>query len=302
MTEPVSVSVVSVPVDGGALAVGVWGPSSGDVPVVLAVHGITASHLSWAMVAAALGGEVRLLAPDLRGRGASSELPGPYGLRSHARDMVAVLDWAGVESAVVVGHSMGAYVAGVMAESFPERVQRVVMVDGGLPLPVPAGLSVDQLVEAVIGPARARLSMTFASREEYRAFWRNHPALAAAWGPEIEAYVDYDLVGEAPSFRSRVSLDAVLGDSEDTLVDESLRTALSRITVPIELARAERGMLDEPTPLFPDALVAAWLEQAPTLVDLGVVPDTNHYTVTMSTHGAAAVAGAIRNAVTQAEL
>jgi pimeloyl-ACP methyl ester carboxylesterase len=167
--------LVQVPVEGGDLAVAVW---EGDGPLVVAAHGITASHLGWSMVADALGGSVRLVAPDLRGRGASSDLPGPYGLRAHARDLVAVMDHLGVESTLIVGQSMGGYVAAVMAEDFPERVARVLMVDGGLPLPIPEGLSLDQVVEAVIGPARARLSMTFESREAYRDFWRNHPALA----------------------------------------------------------------------------------------------------------------------------
>lgn len=269
------------------MAVGVW---EGDGPLVVAAHGITASHLGWSMVADALGGSVRFVAPDLRGRGASRDLPGPFGLRAHARDLVAVMDHFGVESTLIVGQSMGGYVAAVMAESYPERVARVLMVDGGLPLPIPEGLSLDQVVEAVIGPARARLSMTFESREAYRDFWRNHPALADWWSPDVEAYVDYDLVGSPPEMRSRVSLEAVMGDSEDTLRDEGLRSALSRIKAPVELLRAERGMLNQVPPLFPDELV----EQHPTVVDLGVVADTNHYTIIMSTHGAAAVAEAIR--------
>lgn len=279
--------LVSVPVAGGDLAVGVW---EGDGPAVVAAHGITASHLSWSMVADALGGAVRLVAPDLRGRGASNELPRPYGMQAHARDLVAVMDHFGVESTLIVGQSMGGYVAAAMAESFPERVARVLMVDGGVPLPRPEGLTLEQVVEAVIGPARARLSMEFESRQAYRDFWRNHPSLAEWWSPDVEAYIDYDLVGEAPSLRSRVSLDAVMEDSEDTLRDESLRTVLSRVEAPVEILRAERGMLNQVPPLFPDELVA----QYPSVIDLGVVPDTNHYTIIMSTHGAAAVAEAIR--------
>ena len=279
--------LVKVPVEGGDLAVAVW---EGDGPLVIAAHGITASHLGWSMVADALGGAVRLVAPDLRGRGASNALPGPFGMGAHARDLVAVLDHFGVDSTLVVGQSMGAYVAVAMAEAYPERVARVLMVDGGIPLPVPEGLSIDQVIEAVIGPARTRLSMTFESREAYRDFWRNHPALAEWWSADVEAYVDYDLAGSAPELRSRVSLDAVLGDSEDTLRG---MTPLPRVTAPVELLRAERGMLNQVPPLFPDELVEPWASQ---VVDLGVVPDTNHYTIIMSTHGAAAVADAIRKA------
>jgi pimeloyl-ACP methyl ester carboxylesterase len=52
------------------------GPTSG-APVVLAVHGITASSRAWLTVARHLGDRVTVIAPDLRGRGASAGLPGP---------------------------------------------------------------------------------------------------------------------------------------------------------------------------------------------------------------------------------
>src|SRR5215216_300705 len=92
-----------VPVSGGPLAAYRW-PGAGPL-------GIAANHRSWGVVAAQLDGAVRLVAPDLRGRGRSNELPGPYGIAQHADDMVAVLDALGEESAVVAGHSMGGFVA-----------------------------------------------------------------------------------------------------------------------------------------------------------------------------------------------
>jgi pimeloyl-ACP methyl ester carboxylesterase len=290
------VNVVRVPVEGGDLAVGVW---EGDGPVVVAAHGITASHVAWGAVADALDGRVRLVAPDLRGRGASAELPGPWGLRTHARDLMAVAAFFEAERPVVVGHSMGAYVAGVVAAEYADRVASVVLVDGGLPLPVPPGLSVDEILAAVIGPAIARLSMTFPTREVYREFWRNHPALGPWWSPLVEAYVDYDLVGSEPELRSRVNAEAVRADSEDTLAPE-LAGAFARAGCPVELLRAERGMLDNPDPLFPDAVVGDALAASPQLVDLGVVPDTNHYTISLAPHGASAIADAVLKAVSAA--
>ena len=65
---------LSVPVEGGDLTAGCWGPEDG--PIVVAVHGITSNHLSMASLAAALP-ECRVVAPDLRGRGESRKLPGP---------------------------------------------------------------------------------------------------------------------------------------------------------------------------------------------------------------------------------
>lgn len=281
--------IVDVAVPGGSLAVARWG---GMGPVVAAAHGITANHLSWAAVAEQLAGDAQLVAPDLRGRGGSAALPGPFGMAVHADDLVAVMDHFGVEAGVVAGHSMGAYVTAVLAHRHPDRVAHAVLVDGGLPLPLPEGIAVDDALDLVIGPAMARLSMTFASIEAYHEFWMAHPAIGPYWSDVVEAYVDYDLSGVAPELRSKVSADAVRGDTEDSLMGTTIPDALAEATRPLSLLRAERGMFDQVPPLFPDELAAAW----PGVRDLGVVPDVNHYTILLAKQGAAAVSDAIRRA------
>lgn len=271
-----------VEVPGGELTVGVWGDEG---PVVLAVHGVTASHLAWAAVGERVSG-ARLAAVDLRGRGDSGTLPGPYGLARHAADCVAVLDALDATGPVTVtGHSMGGFVAVVLADLYPERVSRLVLVDGGPPLPRPEGDPMDALA-ATIGPAADRLSRRFPDRAAYRDFWRVHPALRN-WNRTIESYVDYDLTGNEPELRSKVSLDAVREDSVDILTGDTLPTAWSRLRHEAVLLRAERGMLDEPTPLYPDpALLSPKLP-------VRTVPGTNHYTVLLGEPGAATVAAAL---------
>lgn len=286
---------VDVPVAGGTLRAFRWG----DAPtVVLAAHGITANHRSWAMVAEALGPGISLVAPDLRGRGASATLPGPFGMAAHADDVVAVADHLGVERFVLAGHSMGGYVGNTAAVRHPERVAALVLVDGGVSLPVQPGLDVDAVLDAVVGPSIARLRTTFPSRQAYLDQWKAHPALGAYWNDAIEDYVMYDLAGEEPELRSVNSLDAVRADGADVLTEGGSRDDQSRLEVPAVLLRAERGMLDTPTPLLPDELVAAVLPTT-RIVDLGTVPDTNHFTITMSRSGAAAVAEQIMKAVAQ---
>src|SRR5918999_2361383 len=132
-------TALAVPVPGGSLHVGVAGapPGTAGVPVVLAVHGITGSHPTWAPVARHLGDTVTLLAPDLRGRGQSAAVGGPFGMAAHVEDLVAVLDHAGCERAIVAGHSMGGYIVTRLAANASERMAGGVLVDGGLPLPVP---------------------------------------------------------------------------------------------------------------------------------------------------------------------
>jgi pimeloyl-ACP methyl ester carboxylesterase len=285
-----------VAVDGGSLRVGRWQGQPG-APVVVAVHGITGSHMQWPEVVAALDGDVTLVAPDLRGRGASGGLPGPYGMSVHARDLVRVLDHLDVDRAVVVGHSMGGYVATVTGMRSPERVDGIVLVDGGIAVEPPPDVDVDAVMAAVLGPAVARLEMTFATREAYHAFWREHPALGPCWSPAVEAYLDYDLEGTEPELRSRVSIDAVRADSADTLLVEDARVGISKISCPAVLLRAERGMVNQVPPLITDELLAVVQPSAPNLVAVRVVPDTNHYSIALAPHGAAAVADAIREAV-----
>jgi pimeloyl-ACP methyl ester carboxylesterase len=106
---------IDIPVAGGELAVYRLGSERSEAPAVLAVHGITSTGFAWLPVAAALAGDVSVIAVDLRGRGQSGSLPGPFGLDTHVEDLVAVLDTLALQRPVVLGHSMGSYVAARLA-------------------------------------------------------------------------------------------------------------------------------------------------------------------------------------------
>lgn len=287
----------TVPVRGGELAVGEWGQRDGQA--ILAVHGVTASHLTWPLIASLLP-DAHVIAPDLRGRGRSNELPGPWGMPQHADDLAAVLDALGVDSAVVVGHSMGAFASLVLANRHPDKVKSLVLVDGGLPLPTPVGLSDDEATLAILGPAAQRLSMTFESRESYREFWKHHPAFADDWNALIENYLDYDLVGEEPNLRPSTSYDAVAADSIELRGGDSLLRALDQLVHPATFISAPRGLMNETPPLYPQETIDRWKEMLPSLVTLAA-DDVNHYTIVMAEDGARMVADTIRTALDSSE-
>jgi lipase len=283
--------LLNVAVDGGDLRVLQWGTGK---RVAVAVHGITASGMSWQAVARHMPSDWTLAAPDLRGRGHSRDLSGPYGLERHARDVVAVLRHFGGRP-VLAGHSMGAYIALLARDSHPQLVRRLVLVDGGLPLPVPEGADLDALLDTTLGPAIARLGQTFPSTEAYLDFWRAHPALAGHWTPDVEAYVRYDLTGEPGQLRSRATEDAVRADGRDVLAEKPFADALARLTKPTPLLTAPAGMFGAPPPLIAPEAVANWTGRVPALRPQ-VVPETNHYTIMFAKEGAAAVSQAIRSA------
>jgi lipase len=288
-----------VRVAGGALHVATGGSRPGEAEaVVLAAHGLTASHLGWRAVARELLARrpgLCLLAPDLRGRGRSAAVGPPYGMAMHVADLLGVLDDAGVQRAVLVGHSMGAFVVARLAAEQPERARAVVLVDGGLRLPPGADIDADQALDALLGPAIARLRMTFASAQEYVAFWQAHPAFAGRFTEDVEAYVRADLAGEPGALRSVVSEAAVRTDGAELLGDEATLGALERVEAPLRLLRAPRGLLDEDNPLISREVLDAFTGAHPGAV-VEEVPAVNHYTITLGA-GAATVAAAIAAAV-----
>jgi pimeloyl-ACP methyl ester carboxylesterase len=283
---------LDVPVDGGTLAAWHTGAAlDSGAPVVLAAHGITGNNMAWSPVRRDLGESVSLITPDLRGRGRSNDIGGPFGMAAHSDDQLAILDHLEVERAVLVGHSMGAYVMARFAADHPERVTRLVLVDGGLTDRVPDDLDVQATLDAVLGPAIARLSQTFASRDEYHDFWRQHPAFGNGDvdDDDLDAYADHDLVGDPPNMRSSVSEAAVRTDGADVLAASE---PAHRLAVGTILLRAPRGLLDEPSPLIPVKLAKAWESERPDQREVVEVDDVNHYTIVMG-RGAGTVAETI---------
>lgn len=274
------------------LHVGLWEPDGEPVGTIVAIHGVTSSHRAFSAVARALP-DHRIVAPDLRGRGRSNQLPGPYGMARHADDVAHVLDHLGVTHALPVGHSMGAFVAVVLAHRHPRFTDRLVLVDGGMPLELPDGVAPEESIAAILGPAAQRLSMTFDSLEAYRQLWRAHPAFAD-WTDDIVDYVDYDLDGDAAEFRPATRYEALEQDTIDLArTDGALMTAIDELAVPARFLQAERGMLDQPTGLFSDRYLAGWVTRVPLLTSEKVM-GINHYTIVFAAAGVDAIVRAVK--------
>ena len=107
------------------------GPGEGTP--VLFLHGITDSSFSFSPVLPLLGPSVRAIAPDQRGHGDSDKPPTGYTTDHLAADALALLDALEIPAAIVVGHSMGSFVAQQMAVRAPERVAGLVLVGSGSP-------------------------------------------------------------------------------------------------------------------------------------------------------------------------
>jgi pimeloyl-ACP methyl ester carboxylesterase len=104
---------------------------AGKGPVLVLLHGIAGSSETWLPVMRLLQRDYTVLAPDFLGHGSSAKPPGDYSLGNHAAGLRDFLDLLEVQSATVVGQSYGGGVAMQFAYQFPERCERLVLVDAG---------------------------------------------------------------------------------------------------------------------------------------------------------------------------
>ena len=300
MSEANAPEEIAVPVDGGELAVLRWPGAAADPPLVVLLHGITSNALTWGHVAPALAGEFEVLAPDLRGRAGSAALPGPYGVERHAEDVAALIRAVGDgRRAVLVGHSMGGFVATMATAGIAENLVRgLVLVDGGAQFPTPAGPDPDAMLEGMLGPWLARLETTVPDRDAVRAFWAGDPAVGP-WVDDaaVAAFLARDVVPVDGGLRSACVPEAVRLDGADMLTNERVVEATSNLPIPATLLWAERGMQDQTPGLYDEARLER-LGMARIGIATRRVPDTNHDSILWARQGVDEIVEAVRAAAT----
>jgi pimeloyl-ACP methyl ester carboxylesterase len=105
--------------------------SAGSGPAVVLVHGITSTSATWEQVMPYLATRFTVIAPDLLGHGESAKPRGDYSLGAYASGVRDLMVSLGHERATFVGHSLGGGVVMQLAYQFPERCERLVLVDSG---------------------------------------------------------------------------------------------------------------------------------------------------------------------------
>jgi pimeloyl-ACP methyl ester carboxylesterase len=114
------------------------GPDRGR-PTLVMLHGFTGHAHTWDRPAAALAGRYHVIALDQRGHGDSDWAP-EYGSRAMIADLLGLLDGLRLDRVTLMGLSMGGNVAYLFAAAYPERVDRLVVLDIG-PEVAAAGLA-----------------------------------------------------------------------------------------------------------------------------------------------------------------
>jgi pimeloyl-ACP methyl ester carboxylesterase len=135
---PAAFQARSVQTDGAVLHV----VTGGHGPAVVLLHGFGDTGAMWSPLASRLAATHTVVVPDLRGMGLSSHPEGGYDKWTQAADIRAVLRQLGIDRAAVVGHDIGTMVAFAYAARYPDKTDRLVVMDA----PVPGVPPWDQLL------------------------------------------------------------------------------------------------------------------------------------------------------------
>ena len=272
MTEPIMKKAVG---DGVEIQIAQW---EGEDNAILCIHGITANCRCWDVIADALSPSHRVLAMVLRGRGLSEAPSAGYSMVHHCRDILAVLDDLGLERVVLMGHSLGAFISVVFGAKYPERVDSIILVDGG------GKLSENQIVKVFSGikPSLDRLGKVFPSFETYLDFMKEAPFIKN-WSQALETYYQYEVEEISGGVRTNINPDHI-EEERVNLGKVDISLSYGKISCPVLILRATEGMLALDDVLLPEDVTQRMVREIANARRVDV-NGTNHYSIIFEPNG-----------------
>lgn len=271
MTQPVMKKANG---DGVQIQLAEW---EGRGKTILCIHGITANCRCWDVMAEALSPGHRMLAMDLRGRGHSEAPASGYSIEHHFRDILAVLDDLGVDNAVIMGHSLGAFIGLAFAAEYSDRVDRLILVDGA------GKLSQEQFdyVFAAIKPSLDRLGRILPSADAYIELMKSSPYIHP-WSSAIEGYYLYELEEVEGGVRCNIDPAHIQMEAENVRKVEP-DMFYSKIHCKVLILKATEGIISQNDLLLPEPVVDRMEKEIPNAKRFDV-EGVNHYGIVFQPH------------------
>lgn len=273
MTEPILKKVQG---DGVQINVAIW---EGSGKPILCIHGITANCRCWDALAGVLAPEYHVVAMDLRGRGESDKPSRGYSLEYHLKDINCLLDDLGLDRVVIMGHSLGAFIGLAFAAQYPDRTDRLILVDGG------GDLSPQQFEEVFIGikPALDRLGQVFPSADAYLDQMKAAPYLHP-WSAVIETYYRYELEEVQGGVRTNIDPSHIQEEAAN-IRQVDCAPFYPRIATRVLILRASNGLISQKDLLLPEDVIAKMMREIPNVLRFDV-EGMNHYGIVFQPHEA----------------
>jgi pimeloyl-ACP methyl ester carboxylesterase len=154
-------------------------------PNLLMMHGLTAnSHAFDGFMKAGLSKKINAISIDFRGRGLTLKTPFDYSIKSHAEDVMALIDALEIESINLCGHSFGGLLATYLAFYYPTRFKKIIILD--------AAPKMNPKAAEMLGPALSRLNLRFNGFYEYIEKVKKAPYISF-WDEAMMSYYRADI-------------------------------------------------------------------------------------------------------------
>jgi len=255
--------------DGIQIQLATW---EGKGQPILCVHGVTANCRCWDLIASTLVPENNILAMDLRGRGLSDKPSSGYSLQHHIQDIFCVLDDLKQERIVLMGHSLGAYISLAFAANYPERTEKIILMDGG------GQLTQDQWdkFSLAIKPSLDRLGRVFPSFDAYVALVKLAPFLQP-WSQALEDYFRYESEAVEGGVRSRINPANIMEEAQN-IRQEAPSKYYSKVACPVLILRATDGILSNDDLVLPESAVDRMVSEIPDALRIDI-KGANHFSI-----------------------
>jgi pimeloyl-ACP methyl ester carboxylesterase len=222
----------------------------GDGSPVVLVHGLAGHAGEWDGTAAWLAASHRVVAPDARGHGRSERRPGDVSRAAHVDDLAGWIELLGLAPAIVIGQSLGAHTAFLLAARRPQLVRAVVVAEATPEADPAAPAAVEAWLRSWPVPFKARAdALTFFGDTTW----------GRAWADGLERRDD----GMWPAF----DVDVMVASLAETAGREWWDD-WRRVSCPALVVRAGAGDI-------PDAVVDRMVSEAPRATS-AVIPDAGH--------------------------
>jgi non-heme chloroperoxidase len=206
------------------------GPATG--PAIVFLHGCSDSSFSFSRIMPLLPPARRVIVPDLRGHGDSDKPSAGYRVVDLADDMIEMMGALGVSAAVIVGHSMGSFIAQAIAERAPHLTAGLVLVASAASAVNDTTLDLRQMIDALTDP----VDIGFVRDFQYNTIAQPVPDAfmqaaiatslcvpASIWRQLIKGMMEYEPRLPRSSVRT-----LVIGGAKDTVFSVNQQAALAR--------------------------------------------------------------------------
>jgi pimeloyl-ACP methyl ester carboxylesterase len=206
----------------------------GPLPAIILLHGLSANASEFGgLIKEGLADRHRVIAPDLRGRGRTGKPASGYSMAEHAADVIALLDYLGLDKVVMGGHSFGALLSIYLAANYPERITRVIVID--------AAIVFHPDTEELLRPSLARLARILPSTDAYLDEMKSAPHVGGVWDSAIEGYFRAELQENADGTAQSLTSANAVEQALRAVGVETWSDLVSQVPHPVLLLNASGG-------------------------------------------------------------